>query len=225
MNIFNETKTWAQNLSIKSHFANQMDSTQSYAKQNLDTRLTVADQQSSGKGRFDRPWTNPKSGSSLMATWTLHFDVPVSLNFSAKVGWCLLTALEKAYPDLDLTVKPPNDIWIGNKKIAGILIENIVQNQCHTLIGIGINVMQAAPVDHAGCLQNHTTVNADKWRIFLDVWWKQLSALKPETPLSDAQCKDLFFAIKKHSDFKNLTAVLPDASLQMDNKILNWMDL
>jgi BirA family biotin operon repressor/biotin-[acetyl-CoA-carboxylase] ligase len=225
MNIFNETKIWAQSLGLKSHFVNQLDSTQTFAKQNLGIQLVMADQQSEGKGRFERTWTNPRSGTGMLATWALHFDRPVGLNFSAKTGWCLLTALQKAFPDLQFTVKPPNDIWIDNKKIAGILIENIVQNHCHTLIGVGINVMQTAAVAQAGCLQEHTQVNSEKWNQFLNEWWHQLSSLKPETELTENQCKDLFFAISKHSDFKNLTAVLPDASLQFNNKVMNWMDL
>ncbi len=47
---------------------------------------------------------------------------------------------------MDAAIKWPNDIWIGQQKVAGILIQNSIVGQTlqNTVIGIGINVNESA---------------------------------------------------------------------------------
>ena len=226
MNIFEETKQWASARGIAFEAFKEMTSTQTKAKESPSLQLTLADQQSAGKGRFDRVWISPPAGAALLATWHLNFKHPVESNFSAKMGWCLLRAFEKNFPNVDFCVKPPNDVWIGNKKVAGILIENVIQSDCSTFIGIGINVF-SAPRDVADCsyLKQFTPVSSDAWKAFLDDWWQLIHQQSASGPLTKEQTQDLFFAIKKHSKFQNLTAVLPNGSLQLEDKILAWTEL
>jgi BirA family biotin operon repressor/biotin-[acetyl-CoA-carboxylase] ligase len=226
MNIFEETKQWAQLRGIAIEAFKEIGSTQTQAKEKPHLQLALADQQFTGKGRFDRSWTSPPPGTALLSTWHLNFAKPVENNFSAKIGWCLLRALEKNFPSVDFCVKPPNDIWVNNKKIAGILIENVIQNDCSTFVGIGLNVFSApSGVPDSGCLSQFTEVTTDQWKSFLDDWWQLLHEQTEAGPLTKDQTKDLFFAIKKHKNFHNLTAVLPNGSLQLDDKILSWTEL
>lgn len=45
---------------------------------------------------------------------------------------------------IEVWMKPPNDIWVGARKICGMLIENILQGReiSKTIFGIGVNVNQ-----------------------------------------------------------------------------------
>ena len=60
------------------------------------------------------------------------------------IGVSLVNWLKQKIPQKSVQIKWPNDIWIGNKKVAGILIENQVEGQAisSSIIGIGINVNQ-----------------------------------------------------------------------------------
>ena len=64
-------------------------------------------------------------------------------NLNVAVAVSILQALEKHNVD-KLSVKWPNDILAGNKKIGGILIENSIKNsgEIFSVVGIGLNVNQ-----------------------------------------------------------------------------------
>jgi len=59
------------------------------------------------------------------------------------------------------SIKWPNDIYIGDKKVAGILIENSIQTNliATSVIGIGINVNE---VDFPDYLPNPTSIKSEK---------------------------------------------------------------
>ena len=65
---------------------------------------------------------------------------------SEAVSLALVHALEEMAPDLlgRFTIKWPNDIYYGDKKICGILIEHVLlgENIKHSVIGVGVNVNQ-----------------------------------------------------------------------------------
>ncbi|MDV6237206.1 biotin--[acetyl-CoA-carboxylase] ligase [Leptospira ellisii] len=103
----------------------------------------VAEEQTAGRGRRDRKW-------EVIGDESLIFSGKIGLeNFEAGPGLSLFigTALCKAilsvYPELtrSLKIKWPNDLYLGSKKVAGILIESEVVGASITLIiGIGINL-------------------------------------------------------------------------------------
>ncbi|TGK36462.1 biotin--[acetyl-CoA-carboxylase] ligase [Leptospira gomenensis] len=103
----------------------------------------VAEEQTAGRGRRDRTW-------EVIGDESLIFSGKIGLeNFDAGPGLSLFigTALCKAilsvYPELtrSLKIKWPNDLYLGEKKVAGILIESEVVGASITLIiGIGINL-------------------------------------------------------------------------------------
>lgn len=52
--------------------------------------------------------------------------------------------LQMGHPELSATIKWPNDIYVGHRKIAGILIENTISSGMieRSIVGIGLNVNQ-----------------------------------------------------------------------------------
>ena len=107
--------------------------------------IVLADFQTAGRGQNGNSWES-EAGKNL--TFSLLFrptDVPANRPFviSEIVSLSVKYTLDKYIPDI--TVKWPNDIYCKDRKITGILIENVLrQNRIvQSVIGIGINVNQA----------------------------------------------------------------------------------
>ena len=104
--------------------------------------LIVANEQTAGRGRFNRRWFTPK-GSGLAVSFILRSKL--SNHQISQIP--MLGGLATAYAieqicNISPKLKWPNDIWIEQKKIAGILVEtsyteNLPEWQ---ILGVGINV-------------------------------------------------------------------------------------
>lgn len=105
-----------------------------------------AQEQTSGKGQMGASWFSEK-GKNLTMTLLVKdlltsVDQMFFLNKAIAVG--IVRAL-RGYPLKNLSIKWPNDIMSANKKIGGVLIENIIKSdgEIFSVIGIGINVNQS----------------------------------------------------------------------------------
>lgn len=103
----------------------------------MEGTVVVAAEQTKGRGRRGRSWISPH-GVNLLASIILRPQIPPErlgeLAFVAAVG--VAGALEGSC-GLDARVKWPNDIKVGGRKIAGILVE---AGGGATIVGIGVNV-------------------------------------------------------------------------------------
>ena len=125
------------------HF-DEIDSTNNYLKnsyQLLDNFTFVsADYQSKGKGRNDRVWESIK-GLNLMFSILIKDQKLIEVSTILS----LMTAVEVAkllerYDIDNVSIKWPNDVLIGDKKVCGILLEGQLPN--YLVIGVGLNVNQ-----------------------------------------------------------------------------------
>jgi BirA family biotin operon repressor/biotin-[acetyl-CoA-carboxylase] ligase len=109
--------------------------------------LVLAERQVSGRGRRGRKWVSPFA-ENLYYSLVLRIDGGMRQleGLSLVVGLAVLQALRNfGVPGAGL--KWPNDVLVGNKKIAGILLELVGDpaDVCHVVLGIGVNVnMQVA---------------------------------------------------------------------------------
>jgi BirA family transcriptional regulator, biotin operon repressor / biotin---[acetyl-CoA-carboxylase] ligase len=98
--------------------------------------LVVADYQRAGKGRLGRSWFAP-SGTSLLFTLILRPRIDTSqlalINLGAAVALCEAFAAQ----GVRASVKWPNDVNLGERKVAGILSEHDGGVVC---LGVGVNV-------------------------------------------------------------------------------------
>ena len=102
----------------------------------------IADSQTKGKGRLGRVWVSPP-GINIYMSALLAPKIPPRQAFLLTVAATLASASAiRDITGLDLKVKWPNDLIVGNKKIGGILTE--LRSAAHRIrcavIGIGINV-------------------------------------------------------------------------------------
>jgi BirA family biotin operon repressor/biotin-[acetyl-CoA-carboxylase] ligase len=111
-----------------------------------DLSLVVADEQTLGRGRLDRPWfTPPKTALAFsLILRPTHEEKPL---LSRIVGLAALALSDVLLTfDLEPQIKWPNDILLNGRKLAGILIEATwLEDEVNSLvIGMGINVANAA---------------------------------------------------------------------------------
>lgn len=122
-----------------------IDSTQSRARERVQSGLrgaaaVIADAQSSGRGQRGRSWQSPAGAAIYMTlVWPSARKVAGLAGLSLVVGLALRATL--AQWGLDARLKWPNDVWIDQRKLAGILIEVVAdRHHCNALIGIGLNL-------------------------------------------------------------------------------------
>ena len=120
--------------------------------------VIVAEYQTAGKGCGSNTWESEK-GKNLTFSVLLHpTEIRAKWQFriSEAVSVALCETLEQlfralgptgSFPDSveqEVTIKWPNDIYVGDRKICGILIENRLKGSTisDSIVGIGLNVNQ-----------------------------------------------------------------------------------
>ncbi|MCQ2800271.1 MAG: biotin--[acetyl-CoA-carboxylase] ligase [Bacilli bacterium] len=130
------------------HF-DEINSTNTFLKENYAfyPNLTFVDAsfQKEGKGRLGRKWDGTKGEaltfSILIKDKKLLSKAPL---LSLLSGYVVMNYLESMGLK-DVMIKWPNDVYVGGKKICGILLESVVKKDVKALvIGIGINVNQTS---------------------------------------------------------------------------------
>jgi BirA family biotin operon repressor/biotin-[acetyl-CoA-carboxylase] ligase len=103
-------------------------------------QVCVAREQTNGRGQYQRQWQSKKDSSVLFSV-RKNFKTATSLNgLSSVIGLAIIDVLGPDYGVSELKLKWPNDVYFNNQKLAGILIENTVQNKSQSVvIGIGVN--------------------------------------------------------------------------------------
>ena len=105
--------------------------------------LLVAEHQNAGRGRLGRQWQS-QAGASLTFSLGLPLQPANWSGLSLAVGVSLAESLEPANGQAPtLQLKWPNDLWLGQRKLGGILVETANWgDQRYVVIGVGLNVTQ-----------------------------------------------------------------------------------
>lgn len=105
----------------------------------MEPVLLVAEHQTAGRGRLGRDWHSSEAG-----TRSLTFSLGLSLSPQDWSGLSLavgLSVVNSLHPDLRL--KWPNDVWLHDRKMAGILIETAsLGARRYAVVGVGINLRE-----------------------------------------------------------------------------------
>lgn len=108
--------------------------------------VCLAERQSAGRGRQGRRWLTPSgSGLALSIAWRFPRPAGAQPALSLATGVAVVRACERLGARR-LTLKWPNDVWLEQRKVGGVLVE--VQGEAsggaHAVIGIGLNVALTA---------------------------------------------------------------------------------
>jgi BirA family biotin operon repressor/biotin-[acetyl-CoA-carboxylase] ligase len=196
------------------HHYHQVPSTNELAIQLLKDRQIFANEiilsniQTHGKGRLNRQWLSPLGNLyfSLIVDITM-----INKSYHSSLPLMCSIAVNKIISDLGqnqfiVLNKWPNDLLIENKKVCGILVENLLNshNQQLAIIGVGINI-NSHP-QHTRFIATNlseyqiTVSNVDLLNKFLDEF-------------------NYFFEIWKKFGFKNLKKIWLEKSYQLNQEI------
>ena len=153
----------------------------------------VTSEQTAGRGRRNRPWIAPRGNlaSSVLEVMDVSPAVAATLGFAA--GLAIGTALQKVSVEASLrsagsehmkfSLKWPNDVLTGRKKLVGIGLEAevVADNRLAVVVGIGTNVVAApegtpTPATSLAALGVHIgaeelfTELSDAWAEFRGIW-------------------------------------------------------
>ena len=104
--------------------------------------VVIAESQTSGRGRRGRSWFCP-AGKGLLISVLLRPTLPVSqVHLLTLVAACAAAEAIEATVDLPVGIKWPNDLFLGDRKAGGILVEAAGAGAAvdWVVAGIGINV-------------------------------------------------------------------------------------
>lgn len=145
-------------------YLKEVDSTNRYLHKlisNLNPKIwhaVIADYQTEGKGQIGRTWES-KANKNLLFSFVIYPEF-----LAAKDQFVLSKYVSVAIKNLldslgisNVTIKWPNDIYINDRKVAGILIQNNLKgkNIQSCIIGIGLNINQ---INFSACLPNPTSI-------------------------------------------------------------------
>lgn len=171
---------------------NVVDSTNNFAANLLKSgeivhgTVILADEQSAGRGQRGATWQST-GGLNLIFTTFVECDNLTVKNAVALNQWVALSLVHLLESiGIECKIKWPNDIYVGNKKIAGILIENQVLNEAikSSIIGIGLNVNQQEFGD-----LNATSIQLIRGErlVIMEVAFKLIAALNNRIQLIEFQ--------------------------------------
>ncbi len=181
------------------HF-DTINSTNTYAKLLSDNgALVVADEQTNGRGRLGRKWSS-KKGDGLY--FSLMFRPELPPHSVGMLTQLAAISLREALSENAL-IKWPNDIFISDKKIAGILAELITEIDVveKVIIGIGINLNKVEEFKETATSIAQEHIEFDTlafFNTFLQSFFKLFETFNETRSLSFVKEK-----IEKHSYFMN----------------------
>jgi BirA family transcriptional regulator, biotin operon repressor / biotin---[acetyl-CoA-carboxylase] ligase len=146
----------------------------------IDGRWLVAVRQTAGRGRLGRDWDSPSGNFHGSTGMALHTDDPPAPTLALVAAVALHDSIvDASRGTIRPTIKWPNDLLVGDAKIAGILLERAGDQ---VVVGIGVNLAQApllpdrataslvglgtsiAPTDFASLLAGTFAADLLRWR-------------------------------------------------------------
>ena len=136
---------------IDSHFFDSIESTNSFlanSPYSIKPQLCITREQTKGRGQHGRDWVSQKDGSIIFSL-RKSFAEDTNVNgLSLVVGMAIIKSIEVECKLNSLKIKWPNDVYFGDKKLAGILMENsFYKGIQYVLIGVGVNYQLGEKMD------------------------------------------------------------------------------
>ncbi len=234
------TLNWAKANHFRTWFSRQTTSTNTVAKSRVSSAieksmvptLFLTERQTAGRGRGEHTWSTPEG--ALLSTWSYPLAFAPQPILSPLVGLALFEACARAFPGVAFNLKAPNDLFVSDKKIAGLLIETVMMGDAVTCaVGLGFNAgetpasLATQAVGLAQCLP--AEMIAAQWPVFLSSWYEGLGEA-----LSQARVSELAFGVRERlREALNLHPLLkesvlnvgPLGQIQTASRLIHWHEL
>ena len=157
----------------------EVDSTNEYLKKNYQDlenyTFVSADNQLMGRGRNNRLWKSENGKNLLFSLLILDKELIKHYKEISIISAYSIIEELKELGLKDISIKWPNDVFVNDNKICGILLESVTKNEMECLIvGIGLNVNQTdfdgeyivEPTSIKKRINKDTNINLLKDRIY-----------------------------------------------------------
>ncbi len=229
------SKEWCEKSQIPVWYELSTSSTNTIAKTKVISEQPISvylsNHQTAGRGRGENSWSDT-SGGQLLSSWVFQMRQSPQPVLSPAIGLALWNAMKTSFPWLPLSLKAPNDLYLGDRKLAGLLIENVGMGNSHRLIvGLGLNVWKSpGEVATSTCLADHagTELSPEVWMNVLDRLLLEVSLAISQTrgALKPQQQKSLLAALNQFPSLpKPYVKIDEDGSLWTDSDKVNWSEL
>ncbi|MEI7595230.1 MAG: biotin--[acetyl-CoA-carboxylase] ligase [Bacteroidota bacterium] len=197
-------------------FEESIDSTNSYLQNIVDTgnckeaTVVYCAKQTSGRGQGSNKWESNPNENCTFSVYINPSFLKASEQFYFNKAICLsVCELVEKYSKVDeVKIKWPNDIYVQDKKIAGILIEHAVlgDNLYSSITGIGLNVNQTI-FKHAPNPTSLKLLNNEDFDVLLvlndlvEIILKNYYTLKVNCRTLDEAYKDKLYRLDEWAEF------------------------
>lgn len=236
------TAKWAENNHVYVAYQKSTESTNDTAKDEAFEEalmaealcLYVTDHQTHGRGRGQNLWDEGAGGGALLSSWSYLVGGKPQPTLSCMAGLALYRAASATWPFLPWNLKAPNDLYIADKKVAGLLIENVSkEDETRLIVGLGLNVFSrpkmATAISLAESLPEGVPLLGQDWSSFLDRFLFELTDAVShcEEPLTPTDQYSLLMALNFHPLLKEkYQSVDADGSLTfISGKKSHWSQL
>lgn len=193
------------------------DSTNNYANRQIkenelpEGTVFLAYEQTAGRGQLENVWES-EPGQNLIFSFVLYPDfleIRRQFMLAKVVTLGIYKALNK-YVD-SLKIKWPNDIYAGNQKLGGILIENSIMNGLlkNAVVGIGLNVNQTVfysdapnPVSLRMLTNQHYDCETILSEILSGINWYYALLCEGEEEVIDQDFKSVLYRLNEKHYYK-----------------------
>ena len=158
------TKKWAGENNIPSLFLDQTTSTNDEALYIKEEELffIFSSRQTKSRGQKGRRWLN----SDFMGTWTWLQKKSPKPDLAPYLGSLFYKNASSSWPG-PWALKPPNDLYLKEKKAAGFLLEaHSCGQKTRVVLGVGINILKSPRREWAAVF-DHSPVNSKNYSQFL----------------------------------------------------------
>jgi BirA family biotin operon repressor/biotin-[acetyl-CoA-carboxylase] ligase len=246
--VFARTLNWASNRGLRLWSSEITTSTNSIAKNDSDPQTTpilspnldilpqptlyLARHQTLGRGRGTNQWSSTDGG--LLSSWSFRLSKHPQPILAPLIGLALFDAAQDTWnSDTPFNLKAPNDLFIGSKKVAGLLIEIVgTFEEIRLVIGLGMNVSsEPKDVPTATCISHHSAeaLAEGRWESFLQTWTDSLmlavnagihSTLQPQAR------EKLRKALNEHPHLpEEILHVDEFGQLHTPSRVIHWHEL
>ena len=161
--------------------------------------------QSAGRGQAGNVWESAE-GENLLFSLLLHthkFPLDRQFLLSEVVSIAICRFLSRYR--ISARIKYPNDIFVGDKKIAGILIENRIVGKAmqYSIVGIGLNVNQEAFMQNRASATSMRSITGERYHIdalLQSLRHEILDRVDGFSIENKSECKELYFSLLYRRD-------------------------
>lgn len=203
------------------NYLTSVDSTNIFANNLLSKSTPIegtviyTDNQYAGRGQIGSKWESAKGENIILSVILYPKFLPIQSQFKLNqiVALAVYDLLKNyVFPANELRVKWPNDIYIKDKKVGGILIENKLKGSLltSTVVGVGLNINQtyfSPSLPNPTSLLLETAIRQDTYDLiglfceYLERRYLQLKALQYD--LLNKDYLEVLYGYQEWRDYKD----------------------